>query len=162
MDGPQISTSMIPVCAQVNQIKFERQAGDEHTWVCSSAANAHPSWAVNVLLPTPPLPLRTRTLRLISAMRARMWGSAGSGPVVTPAAHTSWLAQPLHASALPACSDSVPCKDVKITQNATKKGLLDNALVHWQGSTVALGAQQDVAQRSLCVGGKMSAAKGAR
>ena len=74
----------------------------------SSAAKAQPSSAVKVDFPTPPLPERTRIFRFTLAMRARTRGSAGSGPRVSPDAQISWFAHPLHASAFPASSDSVP------------------------------------------------------
>ena len=90
MEGPQMSTSMIPV------------------WQASSAANAQASWAQKVDLPTPPLPLRMRIFRWTRDMRERMRGRDGSGPVGLLEAHISWLAQPEQASALPAWVESTP------------------------------------------------------
>jgi len=80
----------------------------ELTWISSSAANAHDSPAVNVLLPTPPLPDNTSTFRLTLFIRSRIRGKSGSGPL-GPSAQTDWLGHPSQASALPACVDSIPC-----------------------------------------------------
>lgn len=74
----------------------------------SSAANAHPNWAVNVDFPTPPFPDRTRIFRLTPDIRSVTKGRAGSGPRACPDAHISWLAHPAHASDFPASSESVP------------------------------------------------------
>lgn len=47
----------------------------------SSAAKAHPNCAVNVDLPTPPFPDKTRILRFTVDMRCLMKGREGSGPL---------------------------------------------------------------------------------
>lgn len=81
----------------------------DRTCEFSSVANAQPNCAVNVLFPTPPLPLSTRIFRLTDVIRSLINGSAGSGPLGFEDAQISWLAQPAQASDLPACSDSGPC-----------------------------------------------------
>lgn len=91
IDGPQISTSMTPVCRS------------------SSLASAHPSAVVKVDLPTPPLPDRMRIFLLTVDMRFFTAGRSGSGPFGA-VWHASWFGQPAHADALPASSDSVPVK----------------------------------------------------
>ena len=79
------------------------------TCTSGSDANAHPSCAEKVDLPTPPLPERTRILRFTWVIRSRTNGNAVSGPLAAaPDAHTSWFGQPSHAADLPASSDSVP------------------------------------------------------
>jgi hypothetical protein len=78
------------------------------TWVRSSEANAQPSWAVKVDLPTPPFPDSTKIFRFTLDIRLVMKGRDGSGPFGVLEAQISWLAQPSHASAFPANSDSVP------------------------------------------------------
>ena len=79
-----------------------------HTRTSSSAANAQPSCAVKVDLPTPPLPDRIKILRFTFSMRCLIKGREGSGSFVAPEAHMSLLSQPAHASDLPASSESVP------------------------------------------------------
>lgn len=87
------------------------------TCSCSSAANAQPSWAVNVDFPTPPFPDRTRIFRFTDDMRSRTSGRAGSGPRAWPDAQISWFAHPAQASAFPASSDSVPLVDMVSTSS---------------------------------------------
>lgn len=89
MLGPQMSMSMMAVC------------------LAFSCAHAQPSMDVNVLLPTPPLPLMIKIFRLTLFIRSAIRGRSGSGPFGV-LAHTDWFGQPSHADALPASSDSVP------------------------------------------------------
>lgn len=70
------------------------------TWMSSSAARANARAAVNVDLPTPPFPLRTRILCLIPERRAWRSGRSGSGPLGR-LAHIDWFGQPLQLSAMP-------------------------------------------------------------
>lgn len=70
-------------------------------------ANACARREEKVDLPTPPFPDKTRILCRIEARRAVIIGISGSGPLGA-AAQMAWLGQPLHASPLPACSDSGP------------------------------------------------------
>lgn len=70
-------------------------------------ANACASSEENVDFPTPPFPDRTRILCRIEERRAVITGMSGSGPLGA-AAQMAWLGQPLHASLLPAWSDSGP------------------------------------------------------
>ena len=58
-------------------------------------------------LPTPPFPLRTRTLCLMPERRAVISGIAGSGPLGVDE-HIFWFGQPAQASPLPASLDSGP------------------------------------------------------
>lgn len=120
IEGPHISTSMIPVYSELillstvryglhSDQKVGSRKGGARTCTSGSEANAHPSCAAKVDLPTPPLPERTRILRFTCVMRSRTSGNAGSGPLASPDAHTFWLGQPSQAADLPASSDSVPC-----------------------------------------------------
>lgn len=119
IDGPQMSTSIMPVYPSRSVQVSTETTHVGHTCVSSSAANAQPNCAVNVDLPTPPLPESTSILCFTLSMRWRTSGRAGSGPRVTPDAHISWFAHPAQASALPACSDCVPCGTVSVGQRAT-------------------------------------------
>ena len=83
------------------------------TWFCSSEAKAMASWAENVDLPTPPFPESTSIFRFTVDILSCMNGRAGSGPTGLLEAHISWLAQPVHASAFPASSDSVPWQGMR-------------------------------------------------
>lgn len=53
--------------------------GRGRTCTSSSAARAQPSPELNVLLPTPPLPLKTRIFFLTRESRSRISGRSGSG-----------------------------------------------------------------------------------
>lgn len=58
------------------------------TCTSSSAAKAQLNPAVNVLFPTPPLPLSTKTLLLTPRILSLITGKSGSGPF-GPSAHTA-------------------------------------------------------------------------
>jgi hypothetical protein len=89
IDGPQMSVSIRPTVEEGFDAK-----------PCESIV-------LNVLFPTPPLPLRTRILCCTEARRAVMMGMSGSGPFGAEA-HIAWLGQPAQLSALPAWRDSGP------------------------------------------------------
>ena len=61
-----------------------------------------------VLLPTPPLPESTSTLRFTPESRWRMMARSGSSSRPLPSAHAFWLGHPSQDEALPACSDAGP------------------------------------------------------
>jgi len=61
-----------------------------------------------VLLPTPPLPLRTRIFFLTARRRSRISGKSGSGSLGSSDAQNDWFGQPSQAELLPASVDSVP------------------------------------------------------
>jgi hypothetical protein len=74
-------------------------------------------------------------LRFTWFMRSRTSGNAGSGPLVSPDAHTFWLGQPSQAADLPASSDSVPLLRVGRMSTTNRRtvyvaDLLDNVLAH--------------------------------
>jgi hypothetical protein len=74
------------------------------------AAKANASWALTVLLPTPPFPLSTSTLCLICAIRSFTKAMAGSSTtaLLAPDAHAAWFGHPAQADAFPAVSDDGP------------------------------------------------------
>ncbi|KAH3675112.1 hypothetical protein WICMUC_002768 [Wickerhamomyces mucosus] len=88
-DGPQISKSIAPISNS------------------SSAAKAHDNIEVKVDFPTPPFPDNTRILCLIVDNLSFIMGISGSGPFGKDS-QISLLEQSVHASPLPAFSDSGP------------------------------------------------------
>ena len=72
------------------------------------AASAKASCALNVLLPTPPLPLRTITVCLMLCIRLPISSISGSATAPRRARQNSLLGQPWHALASPAFSACVP------------------------------------------------------
>ena len=112
MLGPHTSASMIPtvrVCSP-SSISWSPSSSSAPAPLEADAveASACASSDVKVLLPTPPLPLSTRTLWRTPARRAEMTGISGSGPLLGADAQIAWFGHPAHESALPARSDSGP------------------------------------------------------
>jgi hypothetical protein len=104
IEGPHISVSIIPT------VEF------------GFAANACESSDENVDFPTPPFPESTSILCRMPDRRAVMSGMSGSGPLGAEA-HIDWFGQPLHASPLPACSDSGPGQcSIEISSDCALQG----------------------------------------
>lgn len=110
MLGPQRSVSMMPTVGGVSSSSSYSSTASfplAAFLFLGSDEKACANNALNVLFPTPPLPLKTMTLCFTPLNRSVISGISGSGPFGA-VAHIFWFGQPTQASPFPACSDSGP------------------------------------------------------
>ena len=99
-DGPQMSMSSRPTCL-------------------SMPASPRAICAENVLLPTPPLPDKTKIVCLTSSKLFATTFKAGSSSLARPEAHNFWFGHPAQPAALPAESLDGPTQPMIIESKYT-------------------------------------------